>query len=275
MQNFKKDTLAGKSALITGAGGFLGPRHALALSQAGAKVFLLDVNKEGLDSCEHKLVKENPSAIFESVICDITSLESVENLAIKLDSEGEKLDILINNASINPEMKNLNSGPSGRVEDYNLDEWNKEIDVGITGAFICSRVFGSRMAERNYGVIINISSDLAIRSPDQRVYSPTESFEDIESYKPLGYSVVKTALIGMTRYLAEYWGYKNVRVNAILPGGVFNNQPKHLVENVKKRTLLGRWANENEYEDAIVFLASDSSSYMTGQSVIMDGGRSI
>jgi NAD(P)-dependent dehydrogenase (short-subunit alcohol dehydrogenase family) len=101
------------------------------------------------------------------------------------------------------------------------------------------------------------------------------SFDDIQSYKPLGYSIVKTALIGMTRYLAEYWGHKNVRVNALLPGGVYNNQPKQLVENVKKRTLLGRWANVNEYEDVIVFLASDSSAYMTGQSIVMDGGRSV
>jgi NAD(P)-dependent dehydrogenase (short-subunit alcohol dehydrogenase family) len=172
-------------------------------------------------------------------------------------------------------MKEIEEGVTGRVEDYDLNEWNKELNVGITGAFICSRVFGSKMAEKEKGVIINISSDLAIRAPDQRVYSPTESFDDIKSYKPLGYSIVKTALIGMTRYLAEYWGHKNVRVNALLPGGVYNNQPKELVENVIKRTLLGRWANVDEYEDVIVFLSSDSSAYMTGQSIIMDGGRSV
>ena len=172
-------------------------------------------------------------------------------------------------------MKEKTDGVTGKIEDYDLDLWNKEIEVGITGAFICSRVFGSRMADMGQGAIINISSDLAIRAPDQRVYSPTLSFEDIESYKPLGYSVVKTALLGMTRYLAEYWGHKNVRVNALLPGGVFNNQPQQLVDNVKNRTLLGRWANVDEYQDAIVFLASDASAYMTGQSIIMDGGRSV
>ena len=131
------------------------------------------------------------------------------------------------------------------------------------------------MAKNKKGVIINISSDLAIRAPDQRVYSPTENFNDIKSFKPLGYSVVKTALIGMTRYLAEYWGHKNVRVNALLPGGVFNNQPEELFQNVKKRTLLSRWANLDEYEDAIVFLASDARAYMTGQMLIMDGVRSV
>ena len=185
------------------------------------------------------------------------------------------VDVLINNAAINPKMQKINSEVTGRVEDYDMYEWQKELDVGITGSFICSRIFGQEMAKKGSGVILNISSDLAIRAPDQRVYSPTESFDNITSYKPIGYSIVKTAMIGMTKYLAEYWGYKNVRVNALLPGGVYNKQPKILVDNVKKRTLLNRWANINEYEDAIVFLCSDASAYMTGQSIVMDGGRSV
>lgn len=276
MRNFKKDTLKGCTALITGAGGFLGPNHALALTYAGAKVYLLDIDKEGLENCRKELISNNPTASHEIVICDITKISSLEDFADSIKKNNETVDILINNASINPKMKNLDSLISGRIEDYDLNEWNKELNVGINGTFICSKVFGSRMAENEKGgVIINISSDLAIRAPDQRVYSPTESFDDIKSYKPLGYSVVKTAMIGMTRYLAEYWGHKNIRVNALLPGGVLNNQPEELVNNVKKRTLLGRWANKDEYEDAIVFLASDSSAYMTGQLIIMDGGRSV
>ena len=275
MRNFKTNTLEGKSAVITGAGGLLGPHHAIALSYAGAKVYLLDIDDHGLDNCKKKLLKENPNASVEIFNADITNLESIESLSNSLTNEGIFIDILINNAALNPTMKEIEEGVTGRVEDYDLNEWNKELNVGITGAFICSRVFGSKMAEKEKGVIINISSDLAIRAPDQRVYSPTESFDDIKSYKPLGYSIVKTALIGMTRYLAEYWGHKNVRVNALLPGGVYNNQPKELVENVIKRTLLGRWANVDEYEDIIVFLSSDSSAYMTGQSIIMDGGRSV
>ena len=275
MRNFKTNTLEGKSAVITGAGGLLGPHHAIALSYAGAKVYLLDIDDHGLNNCKKKLLKENPNASVEIFNADITDLESIESLSNSLTNEGTFIDILINNAALNPTMKEIEEGVTGRVEDYDLNEWNKELNVGITGAFICSRVFGSKMAEKEKGVIINISSDLAIRAPDQRVYSPTESFDDIKSYKPLGYSIVKTALIGMTRYLAEYWGHKNVRVNALLPGGVYNNQPKELVENVIKRTLLGRWANVDEYEDIIVFLSSDSSAYMTGQSIIMDGGRSV
>lgn len=273
--NFSKETLSEKTAMITGAGGLLGPHHGIGLSSAGAKVILTDIDEQGLEHSKNKILESNKDAIVETAILDITNLAAVENFEKSYIENNKYIDILINNAALNPKMKNTTSEVTGRIEDYDLNQWNKEINVGITGTFICSRVFGSRMAEKEGGVIINISSDLAIRAPDQRVYSPTLNFEDIESYKPLGYSVVKTSLIGMTKYLAEYWGHRNVRVNALLPGGVYNNQPQQLVENVKRRTLLGRWANVDEYEDAIVFLASDSSAYMTGQSIVMDGGRSV
>jgi NAD(P)-dependent dehydrogenase (short-subunit alcohol dehydrogenase family) len=275
MRNFNSNALEGKTAIITGGGGLLGPHHAIGLSLSGAKIILVDIDQKGLDLSQKKILGVNSKANIETKILDITDLNAVEEFEKNYRNSNKYIDILINNAALNPKMNKVNSKVAGRVEDYDLSEWKKEIDVGITGAFICSRVFGSRMAIEKAGVIINISSDLAIRAPDQRVYSPTLSFEDIKSFKPLGYSIVKTSLIGMTRYLAEYWGHRNVRVNALLPGGVYNFQPNQLVENVKKRTLLGRWANVDEYEDAIVFLASDSSAYMTGQSIVMDGGRSV
>ncbi len=275
MRNFSSNVLKGKTAIITGGGGLLGPHHAIGLSCAGAKIVLADLDQEGLESSKNKILQVNKEAQIDTIILDITNLETVVDFEKSYRENNKYIDILINNAALNPKMKEVSSKVTGRIEDYDLDEWKKEIDVGITGAFICSRVFGSIMAQKKEGVIINISSDLAIRAPDQRVYSPTMSFEDIQSYKPLGYTIVKTALIGMTRYLAEYWGHRNVRVNALLPGGVLNNQPKELIENVKKRTLLGRWAEVDEYEDIIVFLSSDSSAYMTGQSIVMDGGRSV
>ncbi len=275
MSNFSRETLLGKNAIITGGAGFLGPRHGLALARAGANVTLVDVSDENLIIAKKKILEIDKTLKIETCNLDITNLNEVEKFEKNFNLTQNYFSILINNAAVNPKMKSLDGKVSGKIEDYDLDEWNKEINVGLTGAFICSRVFGARMASNNNGVIINISSDLAVRAPDQRVYSPSESFDDIKSYKPIGYSVVKTALIGMTRYLAEYWGHKNVRVNALLPGGVFNNQPLELVENVKKRTLVGRWANIDEYEDAIVFLSSDSSAYMTGQAIVMDGGRSV
>ena len=275
MGNFTDKTLKGRTALITGAGGLLGPHHGIGLSSAGAKVILADIDSRGLENSKNKILEFNNKAQIETIILDITDLNAVIEFQQIYTSSNKYIDILVNNAALNPTMKEVGNNVTGKIEDYDMDQWNDEINVGITGAFICSRVFGARMAAEGKGVIINISSDLAIRAPDQRVYSPTMSFDDIESYKPLGYSIVKTALIGMTRYLAEYWGHKNVRVNALLPGGVYNNQPQQLVENVKKRTLLGRWAKVDEYEDAIVFLASESSAYMTGQSIVMDGGRSV
>ncbi len=274
MRNFKNNILESKVALITGGGGLLGPQHAIALCGVGAKSILVDIDEEKLALAKNKIIDEIPSADVECYNLDITDLKNVEDFSNKLDSKNQKINILINNAAVNPKMDNLKE-ISGKVEDYDMNLWNEEIAVGITGAFICSRVFGEKMSDMGGGVIINISSDLAIRAPDQRVYSPTESFDDISSFKPIGYSVVKTALIGMTKYLAEYWGRKNVRVNSLLPGGIYTNQPKHLYENVKKRTLLNRWADLNEYEDVIVFLATDSSDFMTGQSIIMDGGRSV
>jgi len=275
MGNFSDKTLKGRTALITGAGGLLGPHHGIGLSSAGAKVILADIDSKGLENSKNKILEFNNKAQIETIILDITDLNAVTEFQQIYTSSNKYIDILVNNAALNPTMKEVGNNVTGKIEDYDMNQWNDEINVGITGAFICSRVLGTRMADEGNGVIINISSDLAIRAPDQRVYSPTMSFDDIQSYKPLGYSIVKTSLIGMTRYLAEYWGHKNVRVNALLPGGVYNNQPQQLVENVKKRTLLGRWANVDEYEDVIVFLASDSSAYMTGQSIVMDGGRSV
>ena len=235
---------------------------------------MLDINQDALLVSKNKILEMNSDALIEFYKIDITNLKQVEALAAKLIKKGTNVDILINNAALNPQMKN-DDAVTGKVEDYDLEQWKNELNVGLTGSFICSKVFGSQMAKKNSGVILNISSDIAVTAPDQRVYSPTESYSDIKSYKPVGYSVVKTGLIGLTKYLASYWGSKGVRVNALLPGGVYSGQEKYVYENIKKRIPLNRWAEINEYEDAIVFLTSDSSAFMTGESIIMDGGRSI
>ncbi len=274
MGNFKNSVLENKSAIITGAGGFLGPRHGIALSKAGAKVVLVDINEEGLLKAREKILSENREGKVEFYKTDITSLEAVEDLEKRLSKDNIDISILVNNAALDVKMNNKNQF-TGKLEDYDLDYWNQEINVGLTGSFICSRVFGSKMATKNDGVIINISSDLAVTAPDNRVYTQSERYEDIELVKPIGYSVVKTALIGMTKYLASYWGHYGIRVNALLPGGIHSGQEKHIYENIKKRIPLNRWAKIDEYEDAIIFLASDSSAFMTGQLLIMDGGRSI
>ena len=161
-----------------------------------------------------------------------------------------------------------------RLEFFPVEQWDADLNVGLKGAFLCSQVIGSEMASRKQGVIVNVASDLAVIAPDQRLYRKPGLSEDKQPVKPVTYSVVKTGLIGLTRYLATYWADSGIRVNAISPGGVYNNQPEDFVARLTGLIPLGRMANANEYQAAILFLCSDASSYMTGTNLVVDGGRS-
>ena len=179
------------------------------------------------------------------------------------------MDILINNAQKDFVPKKKSLSPENLFEQYSSKKWDNEINIGLRGAFVCSQVFGSEMVKNKNGVILNIASDLSVIAPDQRLYS------HLKTYKPVTYSVIKHGLIGLTKYLATYWASKGIRVNAISPGGVFNNQNKIFVKKIKKLIPMSRMAKIDEYREAIQFLCSDASSYMTGQNLIIDGGRSI
>jgi NAD(P)-dependent dehydrogenase (short-subunit alcohol dehydrogenase family) len=201
-------------------------------------------------------------------------LGSVKNLlAAVLDRFG-RVDILINNAANNPKMENKAEVEFSRLEFFPLEQWEADLNVGLKGAFLCSQVIGSEMARRKRGVIVNVASDLAVIAPDQRLYRKPGLPENKQPVKPVTYSVVKTGLIGLTRYLATYWADSSIRVNAISPGGVYNEQPDDFVERLARLIPLGRMANANEYQAAILFLCSDASSYMTGANLVVDGGRS-
>lgn len=268
--------ISGKSALITGGGGFLGPEHACALASWGAEIVLVDIDQNGLQKAKEQIEREVPSSTVKSFVCDITDENSLKELMITLKEDDTIIDILVNNAALNPKMDDLSSSKkTGTIEEYDMRLWAEELNVGITGTFLCCKIFGSEMAKRGTGTIVNIASDLAVRAPDQRVYAPTGKLEDVTHFKPIGYSVVKTAMLGINRYLATYWADKGVRVNALVPGAVYNKQPDHLVKNVADSIPLGRWAAKDEYRDALLFLASDASSYMTGQLLIIDGGRGV
>jgi NAD(P)-dependent dehydrogenase (short-subunit alcohol dehydrogenase family) len=177
---------------------------------------------------------------------------------------------------MNPKYSQVStSGIKSRVEHFDLEDWENQIRVGLTGAFICSKVFGSGMAKSGGGVIVNIASDLSVIAPDQRLYEKVGISSNEQPVKPVTYSVIKSGLIGLTKYLATYWHNSGVRVNALSPGGVFENQDVEFVAKLSELIPLGRMANIDEYRSAIQFLCSDASSYMTGQNLVIDGGRSI
>jgi NAD(P)-dependent dehydrogenase (short-subunit alcohol dehydrogenase family) len=264
--------LDGRVALITGGCGLLGRQHAAAIASAGGIPVLLDIQVANPAGVAAKLTAEFHSPCH-GFVADITQLDALTALKDRLLRELGRIDILINNAANNPKMESADSRNFSRVEYFPMETWDADLAVGLTGAFLCSRVFGSEMAARGGGVIINVSSDLGLISPDQRLYSQPGLPPESQPVKPVTYSVVKTGLIGLTRYLATYWAGAGVRVNAISPGGVFTNQPEEFVARLSQLIPMGRMAHADEYQAAILFLCSDASSYMTGSNLIIDGGR--
>jgi NAD(P)-dependent dehydrogenase (short-subunit alcohol dehydrogenase family) len=266
--------LAGKVVVITGATGLLGRRHAEAIAAYGGTPVLLDLFKESIDSLAEELnAKFQTRATGFSV--DITQEQAVSETCQRVEDAYGRVDVLINNAANNPKVDATSSvANTSRLENFPMESWNQDIAVGLTGSFLCSRYFGQSIVKSGGGSIINISSDLGVIAPDHRLYSKDGVAEHLQSVKPVTYSVVKTGLIGLTRYLATYWANKGVRCNALCPGGVFNGQGEAFVQRVSSLIPLGRMAKIDEYQGAIVFLSSDASTYMNGAVLIMDGGRS-
>ncbi|MBI2602109.1 MAG: SDR family oxidoreductase [Deltaproteobacteria bacterium] len=266
--------LENRTALITGGAGLLGPQHGIGLALFGSRVILVDIHEPHLELAKERILSEVRDAKVDIYKCDICDEEGVLKLHHLIAQSGQHVDILVNNAALNPKMGEPGQACLGSLEEYDIQSLQHEISVGLIGSVICSKIFGSAMAKRGNGVLIHIASDLAIIAPDHRIYSETERIEDVTNFKPVGYSIVKSSLLGLSRYLATYWAHKGVRSNCLVPGGVFNNQPEPLVRNICKRVPLQRMAESHEYREALAFLASDASSYMTGQQLVIDGGRS-
>lgn len=273
---FEKFDLTGRCALVTGAAGLLGMEHALALLESGSMVVLTDMNATALEAAAQRLSEHHDRSRILTTVMDVTDPSGISGVAEMLTEKGVRVDILVNNAAIDPKVKGDHGVvETSRLEHFPLEQWNLQVAVGLTGAFLCSQTFGSAMSrDGKGGVILNIASDLSVFAPDQRLYRKEGLSNELQPVKPVTYSVIKTGLIGLTRYLATYWADKGVRCNALSPGGIYNGQGDEFVQRLTSLIPMGRMADKDEYRAAVQFLCSDASAYMNGQNVVMDGGRS-
>ncbi len=265
--------LDGRVAVVTGGGGLLGKKHAEILASAGGIPVLADIHRDGAERAASE-ISNHFKVPARAVRTDITRKSEVEALLSEILAVYGRVDILINNAMNNPVVGKSADKAWSRFENFSIEMWQKDLEVGLSGAFFCSQIIGGHMAKQKKGVIVNVASDLSVISPDQRLYREDALGPAQQPVKPVSYSVVKTGLIGLTRYLATYWAEQGVRVNAISPGGVSDHQPEAFVKKLENLIPLGRMAAQDEYQGAMLFLCSDASSYMTGHNLIVDGGRS-
>jgi len=266
-------TLKEKVIVITGATGLLGQKHAEAVAAFGGIPILLDLSKDALEDLAERLNQEFSVQASGYVVDIKNEVEVKSNTAVLIKKYG-RIDGLINNAANNPKMEDKLNKDFSRLENFSLDFWNQDIAVGLTGAFLCAKYYGYQIAKNpNGGSIVNVSSDLGLIAPDQRLYAKKGVVKNLQPVKPVSYSVVKTGLIGLTRYLATYWAEEKVRCNAICPGGVENGQEESFLNDVSSRIPMNRMANVDEYQGVVIWMLSDASSYLNGAIVPIDGGR--
>lgn len=269
-------SLNGKNVIITGGAGFLGFHFAMGVSEMGGVPILVDLDQQNTEKATDSLIDMGHSAFGYSL--DICNQKQVEKTFSTIFSNHSHIDCLINGAAF--AMKNMQDGGDdffSPFEDYSLSNWQMSIDVNLTGTFLITQIVGKHMKDIRKGSIINIASDVAIISPDHRIYEADESmsYDGVDFNTPAAYSVSKAGILAFTRYLATYWAHDGIRVNSISPAGVFRNQDPKFVEALSSRIPLGRMANPEELKGPIVFLCSDASSYITGANLMVDGGRTI
>ena len=265
--------LSGRVAIVAGGAGLLGPKHVEAISAAGGTAVVADIDFDAAQQVA-SAQRDRFGAEAWASRTDITRPGDVQALLDSVLTRHGRVDVLINNAANNPKVESQGSVAFSRMEHFPLEQWQRDIDVGLTGAFLCCQIVGCEMAERGAGTIINIASEYGVIAPDQRLYRIDGVPNDQQPTKPVSYTVVKSGLIGMTRYLATYWADRGVRVNSLTVGGIENGQDPRFLERARDRIPLGRMAQVDEYQGAILFLASDASSFMTGSNLVVDGGKS-
>ena len=264
-------SLLNKVVVVTGAAGLLGRNHVQAIADAGGIPVLIDIDalnmKSVIEEFESKFGIE-----FSHFVVDITDENQVKVCCENILQKYGHIDGLVNNAANNPKIETNGVNEQSRLENFSINSWQADISVGLTGAFICTKYFGTAIALQG-GSIVNISSDLGLIAPDQRLYEKHGLAPGNQPVKPVTYSVVKTGLIGLSRYTATYWAKQGVRCNSLCPGGVENSQDPSFVAKLTSLIPLGRMARQNEYQGSLIFLLSDASTYITGTELVADGGR--
>jgi NAD(P)-dependent dehydrogenase (short-subunit alcohol dehydrogenase family) len=269
-----KMRLSENLVVITGATGLLGKQHAYAVLEESGRVVLLDINQSALDEFASELSNQYPGS-FLALKCDISNEQEILDALSAVQKAFGTPNGLVNNAAINPSVEK-NSRRFSRIEDITKSEWDLEFQVGLWGSFLCSRIFGAAMIEAGIsGSIVNISSDHGLIAPNQNLYKVDGLKDSEQPVKPVTYSVIKHGLIGLTRYLATYWADSDIRVNTLCPGGVLNGQNEQFLNRFNSIVPMGRPARPSEYQGALKFMLSEESSYMTGSTVVIDGGRSV
>jgi 2-deoxy-D-gluconate 3-dehydrogenase len=293
--------LDGRVALVTGGAGLLGRRYCEALGQAGALVVVGDVDGAGahalaaeLNAADHD-ARPSPQAAPTGapakatdsrdatsrtlgIELDVADPTSVQHCVDAVTRAFGRLDILVNNAALTVRGGSEQLAPEdyfAPFEDYKLEVWDQALRTNLTGMLLCAQAAGRQMLAQDPpgGVMVNIASTYGVVAPDQRLYEGvTSPYAQTGFNTPVSYAVTKTAVLGLTRYLATYWGSQHIRVNALTPHGVFDNHDDTFVRNFAYRSPLGRMARNDEYRGALLFLVSDASSYMTGANLIVDGG---
>lgn len=263
--------LSGRVAVLTGGAGLLGRQYTRTLLEAGAHVVVADVNADQAAAAAREAADELGGQALGWGL-DVRSKTDVEKMAQGVRERLGRIDILINNAAIDPKFDAAVAAQHANTfEDYPLELWQQSLDVNLTGAFLCSQAVGKVMVRQRRGVIVNISSTYGLVAPDQRLYRRMgEKHQQL--FKPAAYAVTKAGIAQLTRYLAAYWGSHGIRVNTLTPGGIFNAQDDEFVTKYSARTPLGRMAEKNEMNGAMLFLVSDASTYMTGANLVVDGG---
>jgi NAD(P)-dependent dehydrogenase (short-subunit alcohol dehydrogenase family) len=268
-------SLAGRVAVVTGAAGLLGREHCRALADAGALVVATDLTEAACADVQKQLHEEGRTAVH-GIAADITDPASLARLRDEVLLAGDRVDVLVNNAALNEKVEAVDLGAAGadnatRFENFPVERFRQMLEVNVTGTFLTCQILGAEMARRGRGSIINIASTYGLVAPDQRLYRHRDGRQTF--WKSAGYPASKGAVLAFTRFLAAYWADRGVRVNSLAPGGVGHAaQDPDFVEAYASRTPLGRMAQPDEYRGAVVFLASDASSYMTGANLTVDGG---